>query len=73
MVVHTVTDKKAKQQLKLNDSVSFNHWQTGKVGDEQCSEDDSLAYGSFECHNGKTVQLIVWDVSRRNVIACNME
>lgn len=63
LVVHAATENQSTQSFKLNDSVSFNGW---------ARRDDDFN-GAYQCPSGKSIELIVWDSSRKNVVACNIK
>jgi hypothetical protein len=70
MVVQAVTEKEPSHPLKmLKDSATFNGWGNG-IKEEQA---DASSNECYECENGKAVQLVVWDASSKNVVACNIE
>jgi hypothetical protein len=70
MVVQAVTEKEASHPIRtLKDSATFNGWGT-EIKEEQAAASSNEYY---ECENGKAVQLVVWDASSKNVVACNIE
>jgi hypothetical protein len=70
MVVQAVTEKEPSDTIRtLKDSATFNGW-GNEIKKEQAVASSNECY---ECENGKAVQLVVWDASSKNVVACNIE
>jgi hypothetical protein len=67
IVLHAITDKQSNRPLGANGSLVFNGWKRDEIECTVASDEVR------ECRHGTVLQLIVWDSSREQVVACKVE